>query len=68
MIVLGRRLGREVPPGPRRYELAHWIKTALPLAIVDSFFIHALPRQLRRRCNVFSRWNRRDGRARRARR
>jgi O-antigen/teichoic acid export membrane protein len=39
MIVLGRRLGREVPPGPRRYELAHWIKTALPLAIVDSFFI-----------------------------
>jgi O-antigen/teichoic acid export membrane protein len=39
MIVLDRRLNREVPPGPRRYELAHWIKTALPLAIVDSFFI-----------------------------
>jgi O-antigen/teichoic acid export membrane protein len=39
MIVLGRRLAREVPPGPRRYELAHWIKTALPLAMVDSFFI-----------------------------
>jgi O-antigen/teichoic acid export membrane protein len=37
--VLDRRLAREVPPGPRRYEPFYWIKTALPLAIVDSFFI-----------------------------
>jgi O-antigen/teichoic acid export membrane protein len=39
MIVLERRLGREIPPGPRRYAFVHWIATALPLAIVDSFFI-----------------------------
>jgi O-antigen/teichoic acid export membrane protein len=39
MIVLGRRLSREVPPGPRRYAFLHWINTALPLAVVESFFI-----------------------------
>ncbi|MBV9971395.1 MAG: lipopolysaccharide biosynthesis protein, partial [Xanthobacteraceae bacterium] len=39
MVVLGRRLAREVPPGPRRYALAHWVRTALPLALVESFFV-----------------------------
>jgi O-antigen/teichoic acid export membrane protein len=39
MVVLGRRLRREVPPGPRRYAFIHWLGTALPLALVDSFFI-----------------------------
>jgi O-antigen/teichoic acid export membrane protein len=39
MIVLGRRLKREIPPGPRRYAFADWIATALPLAVVDGFFI-----------------------------
>jgi O-antigen/teichoic acid export membrane protein len=39
MIVLDRRLAREVPPGPRRYELVDWIKIALPLAVVGSFFV-----------------------------
>jgi O-antigen/teichoic acid export membrane protein len=39
MIVLGRRLSREVPPGPRRYAFIDWLGTALPLALVDSFFI-----------------------------
>jgi O-antigen/teichoic acid export membrane protein len=39
MIVLGRRLGGEIPPGPRRYAFVHWIETSLPLAIVDSFFV-----------------------------
>jgi O-antigen/teichoic acid export membrane protein len=39
MVVLGRRLAGEIPRGPRRYEFVHWIKIALPLALVDSFFI-----------------------------
>jgi O-antigen/teichoic acid export membrane protein len=39
MIVLGRRLSGEIPPGPRRYAFADWLTTALPLALVDSFFI-----------------------------
>ena len=39
MFVLGRRLSREVPPGPRRYAFIDWLGTALPLALVDSFFI-----------------------------
>ncbi len=37
--VLDRRLRHAIPAGPRRYEPLHWIKTALPLALVDSFFI-----------------------------
>jgi O-antigen/teichoic acid export membrane protein len=39
MVLLDRRLGHAVAPGGRRYEPLHWLKTALPLFIVDSFFI-----------------------------
>ncbi len=39
MIVLRRRLSGQIPAGPRRYAFADWLKTALPLALVDSFFI-----------------------------
>jgi O-antigen/teichoic acid export membrane protein len=37
-IVLRQRIGRAVAPGPRRYELGVWLKTALPIFLVDSFF------------------------------
>jgi O-antigen/teichoic acid export membrane protein len=38
-LLLDRRLARDVAPGARRYELATWIKTSLPIFLVDSFFI-----------------------------
>jgi len=38
-VLLNRRLRANVPAGPRRYELAHWIKTALPVFLVESFFL-----------------------------
>jgi O-antigen/teichoic acid export membrane protein len=37
--LLERRLAVAVPAGPRRYELMHWLKTAVPLFIVDGFFL-----------------------------
>jgi O-antigen/teichoic acid export membrane protein len=39
LILLERRLGRQVEPGARRYDLAVWIWTALPIFLVDSFFL-----------------------------
>jgi O-antigen/teichoic acid export membrane protein len=39
MVLLDRRLGQTVVPGARRYERLYWLKTALPLFVVDSFFI-----------------------------
>ncbi len=38
-LLLDRALDRDVTPGARRYELATWIKTSLPIFLVDSFFI-----------------------------
>lgn len=35
---LQRRIGGEVARGPRRYEVGVWLKTALPIFLVDSFF------------------------------
>lgn len=37
-IMLRRRIGRAILPGPRRYEFAVWLRTALPIFLVDSFF------------------------------
>jgi O-antigen/teichoic acid export membrane protein len=37
--LLGRRLRHDVAPGTRRYEVAVWLKTSLPIFLVDSFFI-----------------------------
>lgn len=37
--LLGRRLRHDVAPGTRRYEIAVWLKTSLPIFLVDSFFI-----------------------------
>jgi O-antigen/teichoic acid export membrane protein len=38
-ILLNRRLTESVEPGARRYEPLHWLRTALPLFIVDGFFL-----------------------------
>jgi O-antigen/teichoic acid export membrane protein len=38
-VLLDRQLAHDVAPGVRRYELATWIKTSLPIFLVDSFFI-----------------------------
>jgi O-antigen/teichoic acid export membrane protein len=38
-VLIGRKLGRELPPAPRRYELRTWMATALPIFMVDGFFI-----------------------------
>jgi O-antigen/teichoic acid export membrane protein len=38
LALLNRRLARDVPAGPHRYEIALWLKTALPIFLVDSFF------------------------------
>jgi O-antigen/teichoic acid export membrane protein len=37
--LLGRRLRRDVAAGGRRYETRVWLKTSLPIFLVDSFFI-----------------------------
>jgi len=38
-VLLDRRLAHEVAPGARRYEVMTWIRTSLPIFLVDSFFI-----------------------------
>lgn len=35
---INRQLKREVPAGPRQYELSFWLKTALPIFMVESFY------------------------------
>jgi O-antigen/teichoic acid export membrane protein len=37
--LLKRRVAASVPPGRRRYEPLYWLRTALPLFLVDSFFL-----------------------------
>jgi O-antigen/teichoic acid export membrane protein len=38
-VLLNRRLTDNVEAGARRYEPLHWLRTALPLFIVDGFFL-----------------------------
>jgi O-antigen/teichoic acid export membrane protein len=38
-VLLDRSLAREVGPGARRYEVGTWIRTSLPIFLVDGFFI-----------------------------
>jgi O-antigen/teichoic acid export membrane protein len=38
-VLLNRRLTDNIAPGARRYEPLHWLRTALPLFIVDGFFL-----------------------------
>jgi O-antigen/teichoic acid export membrane protein len=35
---LDRKLRNEIPPGPRRYEFAFWLRTALPIFLVEGFY------------------------------
>ncbi len=35
---LDRKLRHEIPAGPRRYELAFWLATALPIFLVEGFY------------------------------
>ena len=37
-IVLQRRLRTQLAPGPARYEVGRWFKTALPIFMVDGFY------------------------------
>jgi O-antigen/teichoic acid export membrane protein len=37
--LLGRRLDRDVARGARRYAVKEWLRTSLPIFLVDSFFI-----------------------------
>jgi O-antigen/teichoic acid export membrane protein len=37
--VLYRRLRTKVPPGPRRYEPKLWIRTSLPIFMVEAFYL-----------------------------
>jgi O-antigen/teichoic acid export membrane protein len=39
VVLLGRRLRREVAHGTRRYETKVWLKTSFPIFLVDGFFI-----------------------------
>lgn len=39
MVLLERRLGRQVEPGARSYDIGMWLATALPIFLVDSFFL-----------------------------
>ena len=39
LLLLNRRIRANVAPGPRRYEPLQWMRTALPLFLVDSFFL-----------------------------
>ena len=39
LVLLNRRLGHAVAPTERRYEVGEWLATALPIFLVDSFFV-----------------------------
>jgi O-antigen/teichoic acid export membrane protein len=39
MIVLNRRLGRHVRPGPKAYDFRGWLAISLPILIVEGFYL-----------------------------
>jgi O-antigen/teichoic acid export membrane protein len=39
MIVLNRRLGSAVTPGPKAYEFRNWLSVSLPILLVESFYL-----------------------------
>ncbi|WP_295848700.1 lipopolysaccharide biosynthesis protein [Tardiphaga sp.] len=39
MIVLNRRLKAHLPAGPRTYDYRGWLKTSLPILLVESFYM-----------------------------
>ncbi len=38
LVVLNRRLGTVVEPGPRAYEARAWLKTSTPISLVEGFY------------------------------
>ena len=39
MLVLDRRLARTLPPGAKRYQVKAWLATALPIFVVEGFYL-----------------------------
>lgn len=39
MLVLNRRLGRHIAPGPKQYDLRGWLAISLPILLVESFYL-----------------------------
>ncbi|GLH78428.1 flippase [Bradyrhizobium sp. SSBR45G] len=39
MLVLNRRLGRHIAPGPKQYDLRGWLAVSLPILLVESFYL-----------------------------
>ncbi|CCE03430.1 lipopolysaccharide biosynthesis protein [Bradyrhizobium sp. STM 3809] len=39
MLVLNRRLGRHIEPGPKQYDLRGWLAISLPILLVESFYL-----------------------------
>ncbi|WP_245479461.1 GNAT family N-acetyltransferase [Hansschlegelia zhihuaiae] len=39
LLMLGRRLKRKVPPGPRAYAPKTWMKVSLPIFMVEGFYL-----------------------------
>ena len=38
-VAIGRRLAAVLPPGPRRYDVAEWLRLSAPMALVDGFLV-----------------------------
>jgi len=38
-LILGRRLLRQFEPGPKRYEVLKWVSTAIPIFMVEGFYL-----------------------------
>jgi O-antigen/teichoic acid export membrane protein len=38
-LMLDRRLSRQLEPGPKRYEVSKWFSTALPIFMVEGFYL-----------------------------
>lgn len=39
LVVLDRRLKAKVPRGPKRYEVKTWLKTSIPIFVVEGFYL-----------------------------
>src|SRR6185437_7449788 len=39
MIVLNRRLGGHIEPGPKAYDIRGWLAVSLPILMVESFYL-----------------------------
>jgi O-antigen/teichoic acid export membrane protein len=42
MVILNKRLAKQIKHVPRRYDMSIWIKASLPMLLVDSFFLMIL--------------------------